>query len=631
MASKASASLTPARFSSSDVGSVNIQSSWKKTKDTFVAETQTSAIQTMENESQTAVYAEAEVQTEEDSGPLMADDCLDDFEKWEPPRDVEEFLHRVGPTMLKQLEANSRSRVNYEALSMFKYDRDGGSPDDEDDNADVKCIHRLSFDVKEHLIGTEDTQELEDLEKLQVTGVSWNCTGSAIAVAYGRNDLSGWCDIPGFLCVWNVFKNQSFKANKPDVVLDTPTCLSSVAFHPVQPSIVIAGSFNGEILMWDLNQDECLVASSTIDDYYHREPVSKVLWVHSMSEQGYHIVSVSGDGKVLMWSNKEKMGCAKLQCPSHGFTIEKMGKSREVAPRRGRSRDSVVGGSTIAFQSDGRNDSIFVVGTEGGSLLRGGISPITGSMLQSGKLKWAKDAEALVQRLGTSDQSVVVKKVEDYVTHLKKKGATRTVALHDVFASRPATIFTNPINFTFDPHIGPVHAVVTSPFHRNLFFSAGSDGVVRLNSLLQPEPLLHLDPAPRGDPSPRCLYSLECSRFRPLVFAVGSNDGNVFVFDLKKSITFPAKSLDCNPPTRSGKSGRQASRDKSAVLCMSFNPKARALLAAGTSAGEVLIWKLPWHLSNMQEGEDMDLNECMVNGFNQAGQEGDIDGENDAE
>jgi hypothetical protein len=53
------------------------------------------------------------------------------------------------------------------------------------------------------------------------------------------------------------------------------------------------------------------------------------------------------------------------------------------------------------------------------------------------------------------------------------------------------------------------------------------------------------------------------------------------------------------------------------------------LLAAGTSAGEVLLWKLPWHLANMQAGEDTDLNDRMTNGFNQAGQDDDADAEND--
>ena len=34
--------------------------------------------------------------------------------------------------------------------------------------------------------------------------MSWNCTEYAIAASYGRFDVSGWCDLPGALLVWNL-------------------------------------------------------------------------------------------------------------------------------------------------------------------------------------------------------------------------------------------------------------------------------------------------------------------------------------------------------------------------------------------------------------------------------------------
>lgn len=43
----------------------------------------------------------------------------------------------------------------------------------------------------------------------------------------------------------------------------------------------------------------------------------------------------------------------------------------------------------------------------------------------------------------------------------------------------------SPVTFCFHPHTGPVYSVDCSPFHRNLFVTAGTDMTVRLYSQLQ--------------------------------------------------------------------------------------------------------------------------------------------------
>jgi WD40 repeat protein len=43
----------------------------------------------------------------------------------------------------------------------------------------------------------------------------------------------------------------------------------------------------------------------------------------------------------------------------------------------------------------------------------------------------------------------------------------------------------NPILFTYDPHAGPVYSVDYSPYHRNLFLSAGCDTHIRLFNVLK--------------------------------------------------------------------------------------------------------------------------------------------------
>lgn len=62
-----------------------------------------------------------------------------------------------------------------------------------------------------------------------------------------------------------------------------------VACHPKNPAIVAAGSFNGEVLVWDTEPEEYKFLSSGIGDYFHREPVTKVAWVFDPQANEYNV------------------------------------------------------------------------------------------------------------------------------------------------------------------------------------------------------------------------------------------------------------------------------------------------------------------------------------------------------
>ena len=120
---------------------------------------------------------------------------------------------------------------------------------------------------------------------LSCTGLSWTATGSALAAAYGRHDIIGWCEYPGAVCVWNIFA-RNFNAENPDFVLDHTCCVMSVSCHPETPSLVAAGSFNGEVIVWDLTSPEEPAAITAINEYNHKEPVTGLNWVridHSLA------------------------------------------------------------------------------------------------------------------------------------------------------------------------------------------------------------------------------------------------------------------------------------------------------------------------------------------------------------
>lgn len=179
-------------------------------------------------------------------------------------------------------------------------------------------------------IGLSEGQRVEARKpqkvQLQCTGISWNSTGNMLACSFGKNDIIGWCNFPGAVCIWNIF-GKEFDHTNPDFVFDHPSCIMTVAYHPLIPSIVAAGSYNGEIIVWDLSVGESLLAISPITEYSHKDPVVSLRWVFNSQLGGdnWWLVSISTDGKVLFWSLANK-----LQHPMKGYFLQKprMGGTR---------------------------------------------------------------------------------------------------------------------------------------------------------------------------------------------------------------------------------------------------------------------------------------------------------------
>ena len=123
-----------------------------------------------------------------------------------------------------------------------------------------------------------------------------------------------------------------------------------MAFHPVNPAILAGGTYSGELIVWNTNESDPQVCSSSIDDYFHREAIMKVEWfLEDVVGEEYNLATVSGDGKVLFWDYKFN----QLQYPIRGHTL--------VNPKK-----KVVGGRMVAFSQ--QDPTTFMVGSETGPL-----------------------------------------------------------------------------------------------------------------------------------------------------------------------------------------------------------------------------------------------------------------------
>jgi WD40 repeat protein len=197
--------------------------------------------------------------------------------------------------------------------------------------------------------------------------------------------------------------------------------------------------------------------------------------------------------------------------------------------------------------------------------------------------------------------------------------------------------------------------------YRNLFLTSGSDGSVKLFHIQEKQPLRQWDPVPppgtlgtRKHLSAQSFWlcfvvlitgvsgtfsPLNCCRFspiKPVVFAVGSADGFLYVFDISVSMTSPVAILEAlvNPvvsrdagsvgtgtdaaggaAAADGATGGRAAgglkahqqagitRRRVGITGLAFNHKQRDLIAACDVLGRVHIWKLSWKLSNRENYE----------------------------
>ncbi|GMH44979.1 hypothetical protein BSKO_12936 [Bryopsis sp. KO-2023] len=322
---------------------------------------------------------------------------------------------------------------------------------------------------------------------LVCTCVSWNSTGRTIAVAYGRNDLDGWCGIPGALATWNL--GREGPKEKPEAKIDCDCCLTACAFHPEKPALIAGGTFNGDLYIWDTGEDGgCQIGKSGISHVSHQDSISEISWLLSpqlgarrgRKDQMYQILTLGLDGRLLIWS------WSATENPLFGFEL-----SSGVPWGHGMA---LWGGSSMGLPKDGITA---VVGTVAGQVFHCSLD----------------HNETMCKRFN--------------------EAATANEA--------PDLHWRSPIKETeFESHAGPVCGVDCSPFQRDLFLSCGADGTIHMYSLLNGHSILSLEPASHG------LSSVKWSPSRPLVFAVATDDGRVLFYDLGKSSFHPSETLDAS-------------------------------------------------------------------------------------
>jgi dynein intermediate chain len=148
-------------------------------------------------------------------------------------------------------------------------------------------------------------------------------------------------ELRGLICLWSLTLK-----NRPEYVLRCQSSVTSTTFNKFDHNLVIAGSYSGQIVVWDLRTKSHPIQRTPLMAESHTHPVYCVSIIGS--QHANNIVSASNDGKVCVWSLN------MFSNPTSSFEL------------KGRVKD--VGCTCMAFPDNETN--LFYVGAEDGSIFQ---------------------------------------------------------------------------------------------------------------------------------------------------------------------------------------------------------------------------------------------------------------------
>ena len=470
------------------------------------------------------------------------------------------FLEAAVPKMEHALAENEQSETfddDARSAAAARYEDDTGG------RLGPECVHALdprpSTRTKADAGSSRDERFWRDLVP---TGLSWNRSGYSIAVSYGRFDVTGWCDSPGALCVWNL-RREDVDPRKPDSIFETDSCLQCVAWHPVDPAVVAAGSFDGEVHVWDVRGDadgdgdgdgdgkenvlgkrsnDGFVARSAVSDASHREPVVSVAWLRSARAAGtragrgatrtHDVCSFGSDGRVLVWDfskaeitredaedpserSKTDPTVRRVPFPSFGYeTRPPADAGRERGFVRGIAAASFIPTARASGDPSSANTANTVTNVTTGTVQNAHVRAREGSPSSTSSFLLGCDGGAVLECL---------------MRHGAEAGAAafaRECAAGSVPAMR------SPATAEYEPHRGAAHGVCAHPSEPGLFLSCGADGALKLFARRA-----RRSPVARLEPRAGALFCAAWSPARPALAACGTSGGTVVLYDLLEAFS----------------------------------------------------------------------------------------------
>ncbi|KAF9411961.1 hypothetical protein HW555_009375, partial [Spodoptera exigua] len=201
-----------------------------------------------DSSTQTTEFAESGVSSQtnvskETGSSVTAEDlnAQEEVLKEYPPPLLTEFLRRVVPKMLDQLEISDKELLY------------NSSDSDEEEVLNAKLFQEIKLSDLPGMAGGDQSRCILDM--------SWSSAGNSIAVSVGRFQHKNWCVEDGLIRIFTI-KRTAGDTFVRTLDLTEKSCVTKLLYHPSVSALLAYGTGSGEVVICNLSNLDAILLTS---------------------------------------------------------------------------------------------------------------------------------------------------------------------------------------------------------------------------------------------------------------------------------------------------------------------------------------------------------------------------------
>ncbi|XP_053623386.1 uncharacterized protein LOC128682598 [Plodia interpunctella] len=196
------------------------------------------------------------------------------------PQRLNEFLRRVVPTMLEQLDENDR-----EVLC-------NSSDSDDEETITAKLFQELEIKVDSNLASG-------DQKTPTVLSLSWSSAGNSLAVSLGHTQHESWCNHDGVIKIFTIKRTAGDKLVH-SLDINEKNCVSVVKYHHSLAALLAYGTVTGEVVIINMRDGSDFHDGMQLTSpagCHGTKRVSALQWADASLANTYLSIHISNTGK----------------------------------------------------------------------------------------------------------------------------------------------------------------------------------------------------------------------------------------------------------------------------------------------------------------------------------------------